>query len=84
MKLKTKPQPIKEIDALQYDGDNTSEVIDFVGDAPNFKCLDGHIIIMANSHIGWFIRKGDWIYIDKRGNAVVLSPEERLKDWEET
>lgn len=81
MKLQSKPKDIVEIDAIEYDGSNKMEIIDFIGSAPNFKYLDGHLIIMARQNIGWFVRKGDYVYMDKKGDAMVISPEEKLSNW---
>lgn len=75
-RFKTKPVEEDTFTALKYTGDNFEEVTEFVKDAPNVKILDGHIICMANDHIGWFLRPTDYICKLSNGNFVVKTLEE--------
>lgn len=74
-KYRSKPQ-IEEFEAIEYTGDNDAEIIEFAKDAPNFKVLDGNLIVMAKPYLGWFLRKLDYIVKYPNGNVAV-------KIWEE-
>lgn len=76
-KFRTKPLKEEEVyEAIKYTSDNAEEILEFIKDAPNFKVLEGNIICMANDHIGWFLRKTDYVCKLSNGKFVV-------KTWEE-
>lgn len=81
--FKAKPVEQDTFTAIKYTGDNFEKVVEFVKDAPNVRVLDGHIICMANDHIGWFLRPTDYICKLSNGNFVVKTLEEMFSKYTE-
>ena len=74
-KYRTKPK-IEEFEAIEYTGDNDTEIIEFAKDSSKLKYFNGELVVMANDHIGWFIRKFEYVVKYPSGDLAV-------KSWEE-